>query len=45
MDDECIHGMNPEWCANCKKLKTAEEEAAEEDNNFEAMIKRWSNND
>jgi hypothetical protein len=33
---ECKHGMNPEWCAECKGLKTPEEEQRELD---EGMIK------
>lgn len=24
--DDCIHGMNPEWCAICLKQKLPEEE-------------------
>jgi len=45
MDDECIHGMNPDWCANCKNLKTAEEEAELEEKSFDNLLKRWSNNE
>jgi len=33
--EECIHGMNPEWCANCKGLKTPEEELKEEEKEWE----------
>lgn len=39
---ECIHGMNPEWCANCKRLKTAEEEALEEEKAYNDMLRRWN---
>lgn len=28
---ECKHGMNPNWCATCKGLKTPEEEQEELD--------------
>jgi len=34
--DECKHGMNPEWCAECKGLKTPEQEQELLD---QAMIK------
>jgi hypothetical protein len=47
--DECIHGMNPDWCANCKKLMTPEEEAEflerQANLNFDKMLKRWENSD
>jgi hypothetical protein len=33
--------MNPEWCAECKGLKTAEEEAEQEDQDFKANIQGW----
>lgn len=36
--DECIHGMNPEWCANCKKLKSPEEEAEQEESDFDKWL-------
>ncbi len=40
--EECKHGMNPEWCANCKGLKTPEEEEQESDNALDKMLERWN---
>lgn len=37
---ECVHEMNPDWCAFCKKLKTAEEEAQEEHDSLDTLIER-----
>jgi hypothetical protein len=39
---ECIHGMVPEWCANCKGLKTPEEEEKEIDSSLDRMLNRWN---
>lgn len=41
-EDECKHGMVPEWCASCKGLKTPEEEEALADAQLEALLERWS---
>ena len=38
--DECVHGMIPEWCANCKGLKTPEEEEKESDQDIDILIER-----
>ncbi len=38
--EECTHGMNPEWCANCKGLKTPEEEETAIDEAVEEFAKR-----
>lgn len=32
--DECIHGMNPEWCAQCLNHKSPEEQEKEETKEF-----------
>ena len=40
-EEECIHGMNPAWCANCKGLKTPEEEATQEDDAVIDNIRSW----
>lgn len=40
VDAECKHGMNPEWCANCKGLKTPEKEEGEIDAQVEEFARR-----
>lgn len=40
--EECVHGMNPEWCANCKGLKTPEEEEADTDSALDTMLEGWN---
>lgn len=40
MDDECKHGMNSEWCADCLGHLSAEEE---EDREEENAVRHWAN--
>lgn len=38
----CKHEMVPEWCATCRGIKSAEEEAALESEDFDRMLERWN---
>lgn len=39
-DNECVHGMNPEWCAICLNIKTPEEEQEEIDRGIVRLAER-----
>lgn len=41
MDNECKHGMNPDWCADCKGLLTPEEEEKEINKDILNLGERW----
>lgn len=40
--EECKHGMNPQWCAECLQLKTPEEEQELLENQMIKLAERFN---